>query len=330
MPANLTPEFEKAEQRFREATTDAEKLQALREMLSTIPKHKGTEKMQADIKRRISQLQKASAKKTGKAVDLFHVPKTGAGQVVLIGPPNAGKSSIVAACTNAPVKVADYPYTTSLPTPGMLNYEDVQIQLVDTPPMTADNIPPGLMGTINFADVIAIVIAADNQPAEYLDGILAIFSQRGLVLRTLPRNQLDNLDDVEAGTRKRSAIVLLNKIDLASADAIDKVRAICDGKLDVIPISTLTGEGLDVLAERFWKLLAVIRVYTKEPGKPVDKDRPYTLPVDSTVADLAAEVHRDLPKKMKFARIWGDGRFQGQHVHRTEVLHDKDIVEIHK
>ncbi len=144
MPANLTPEYEKAEKQFRQARTDEEKLEWLQEMLRVIPKHKGTDHMQADLKRRISQLRKSAVKKGGvKGVDPFHVPKGGVGQVVLVGAPNAGKSALVAAVTSASVKVTEYPYATALPTPGMWAYEDVQIQLVDTPPMTPSTSLPG-------------------------------------------------------------------------------------------------------------------------------------------------------------------------------------------
>ena len=166
MPANLTPDYERAEERLRQAADDAERLEALREMLSTIPKHKGTEKMQADIKRRISQLTKAAAKKTHvKGVDPFHIPRGGAGQIVLVGPPNVGKSQLLATTTHAAVKVADYPFTTALPAPGMWNYQDVQMELVDTPPVTAGHVPPGLLGTIRAADIIAVVVDAADEPA---------------------------------------------------------------------------------------------------------------------------------------------------------------------
>jgi uncharacterized protein len=160
MPANLTPDYERAEQRYRQATTDEDKLDALREMFSTIPKHKGTEKLQADLKRKISQFRKTIAKKPAKGADPFHVPRSGAGQVVLIGPPNVGKSMLVAKTTHAPAKVADYPFTTAIPLPGMAHFEDVQIELVDTPPLTPGHIPGGLMGTIRGADIIAIIVDA--------------------------------------------------------------------------------------------------------------------------------------------------------------------------
>ncbi len=326
VPANLTPEYEKADRRFREAGDDAEKLDALREMLRTIPKHKGTDHMQADIKRRISQMRKAIVKKgSSKGFDQFHVPKSGAGQVVLVGPPNTGKSSVVATTTNAPVKVAEYPYSTALPTPGMWPYEDVQIQLVDTPPITSEHVVAGLMGTINFADVIAVVIDVSSEPLEQIDMAFSVLSDRGLELSHLRCNQLD-----PENHRLRSALLVANKVDLVSAGDVDALRELYSGGLDIMPVSAATGDGLDALGRKLWELLAVIRVYTKQPGKPVDKDKPYTLATGSTINDLAVEIHRDLPEKMKFARIWGEGRFDGQRTHRSEILHDKDVVEIHQ
>lgn len=326
MPANLTPDFQKAEQRLRQAGTDEEKLAALREMLSTIPKHKGTDKMQGDIKRRISQLRKQAARKpAGKGTDPFYVPKNGAGQVALIGAPNVGKSSLLAATTNAPVKVGDYPYTTALPTPGMWEYQDVQIQLVDTPPMTPEHVPPGLFGTIRQADVIGIVADASGEALEQADSALTILACRDVRPVTVPQNELDGED-----SSNYPALIIASKADLAAAGNIDTLRELYAGRLEVMPVSAATGEGLERLARRLWELLAVIRVYTKEPGRAADNDRPYTLPVGATIEDLAGEIHRDLPGMMKFARIWGEGRFDGQRAHRSEVLHDKDVVEIHQ
>jgi len=326
MPANLTPEYEKAERRYREATSDDEKLAALRQMLSVIPKHKGTDKMQADLKRRISQLRKVAAKKGPvRTVDPFHVRKTGAGQVVVTGPPNTGKSALLATTTNAPVKVADYPYTTALPVPGMCAYEDVQIQLVDTPPMTPEHVPAGLMGTVRGADVIAIVVDAAGDGMEEADAILGILTERGVGLRSVPRGQID-----AEGPHRRSAVLIANKSDAARPGNVEALKELYAARLDVLPVSAATGDGIDRLIRRLWQLLDVVRVYTKQPGKPPDSAQPYILRSKATLADLAHEIHRDLPEKMRFARIWGQGRFDGQRAQRGEILRDKDIVEIHE
>ena len=347
MPANLTPEYEKAELRYRQATSDEERLAGLQAMLSAIPKHKGTEKMQADIKRRISQLrhegQKAAA---SKGPDPFHIPRSGAGQVVLIGAPNCGKSSLLAATTHAPVKVAAYPFTTVVPQPGMWHQDDVQIELVDTPPLTADHVPTGLMGTIRNADVVCVVVEAGEAALEQADMVLGVLSARGLALCSAPRNEL------QAGNSgHRPGLIVATKADVASPETITALQELYSatepqaadgagagqsnalrsaGGLEVLAVSAHTRQGLDEWFKRLWELLAMIRVYSKEPGRPPDMHRPFVLPAGATVADLARQIHRDLPERMKFARLWGHTRFEGQQVHRTEPLRDKDVVEIHE
>ncbi|KKL65002.1 hypothetical protein LCGC14_2159350, partial [marine sediment metagenome] len=326
MPANLTPEYEKAERGLREASTDEERLTALQEMLRAIPKHKGTDHMQADLKRRISQLRKSAVKKGSvKGVDPFHVPKGGVGQVVLVGAPNAGKSALVAAVTSASVKVTEYPYATALPTPGMWTYEDVQIQLVDTPPMTPEHITPGLMGTIRCGDVILIVVDAAVDPLGQAEGILDVFASREMELHSTPRSQW-----TDVGPASYMALIAATKTDLADPETVEVLRELYAGKLEVLPISPATGEGLAELQQRLWELLEVIRIYTKQPGRPPDMEKPYTLSVGSTLEGLAREIHREVPEKMRYARIWGEGRHDGQRANRGEVLRDKDIVEIHQ
>ncbi len=326
MPANLTPEYEKAQQRFREAKTTEERIAALEQMLAVIPKHKGTEKLQADLKRRLSQLRREEQRAPKrKGPDPFHIPKSGAGQVVLVGLPNMGKSSLLAAVTGAEVKVADYPFTTVVPQPGMWTMEDVQIELIDTPPLTAEHVPSGLMGTIRNADVVAIVVEAGDSALDQAETVLGVLRNRGLAVRSIPANQINRTD-----SSLRSGLILANKADLASPDAIESLRTLYAGTLDVLAVSAQTRSGLAELFKRLWELLGMIRVYSKEPGKPPDLHKPFTLPAGSTVADLARLIHRELAETMKFARLWGHSRFDGQQVPKTEVLHDRDIVEIHE
>jgi len=347
MPANVTPEYERAEQRYRQATTDEERLAALQEMLSTVPKHKGTEKMQADIKRRLSQLRKAEQKSAqSKGPDPFHIPKSGAGQVVLVGPPNTGKSSLLAATTNADAKVADYPFTTVVPQPGMWHNEDVQIELVDTPPITPDHVPTGLMGTIRSADLVCVVVEAGDDTLEQVESALTVLSARGLTLKSIPRNVLNASDPAQ-----RSGLIVVNKADLAGPGAVETLREIygsagpfdrgnhlnkapseanAERSLEVVAVSARTGLGLDDWFKRLWELLAMIRVYSKQPGRPAEMEKPFTLPLGASIADLARQIHRGLVDTMKYARLWGHARFEGQQVHKTELLQDRDIVEIHE
>lgn len=324
MPANLTPDYERAEQRYREALSEEDKLEALREMFRTIPKHKGTEKMQADLKRKISQMRKSVAKRPVKSADPYHIPRAGAGQVVLLGPPNVGKSAIVARCTSAAVKVADYPFTTAIPLPGMAHYKDVQIELVDTPPVVPEHIPGGMIGLLRNCDIIALVVDA-AEALEHTEMLLTLLESRGIAPRTIARPDLDPSDlSVHCG------VIVATRIDLAEAGAAETLAELYRGRLEVMGVSAETGAGLESLIERCWRLLGMIRVYTKQPGKPPDNDKPFALEMGSTVEDLAREIHRELPEKMKFARLWGTDRHAGQQVHRSETLRDGDVVEIHE
>ena len=184
MPANLTPDYLKAERAYRQAKTPQDKIAALEEMYATIPKHKGTEKMQADIKRRIAKTRSAATQARGKGggVDVFFVEKQGAGQAALVGTPNAGKSSLVAAVSHAKVKVAPYPYATHAPVPGMMPFEDIQIQLVDLPPVSAEGLVPGMTGTLRNADILMICLdlSADDV-LEQAEVCLRALEAKGLV-----------------------------------------------------------------------------------------------------------------------------------------------------
>jgi ribosome-interacting GTPase 1 len=328
MPANLTPDYQRAEQRYRASQTPDEKLAALEEMLRTLPKHKGTEKIQAELKRKISAAREASvAHKKGGGKDPFHVPPQGAGQVVLLGPPNVGKSAIVQALTDAPVKVAEFPFSTHAPVPGMAYYEDCPIQLVDMPPLTPEHMPGGMIGAIRNADIVAIVgnLAADSV-LEDLDAVLSVLRERRL--RLLSRAVLPAPGDEEPEPRR--GLIVANQCDRDGAKAnLAALRELIDSQLEIVPVSAASGENLDLLVKTLFGLLHVVRVYAKPPGKPPDKSAPFIIPVGSTVHYLAGHIHKELAAKLKFARLWGDNVFPGQQVNHDHVLHDKDVVEIH-
>ncbi|NLY38005.1 MAG: TGS domain-containing protein [Firmicutes bacterium] len=319
MPANLTPQYHAAEEKFRRAGTVEEKIKALQEMMAVIPKHKGTEKLQADIKRRIARLkEEGSRKKQTKGFNPFGVEKQGAGQVVLVGYPNSGKSALVGALSRAKVKVADYPYTTTLPVTGMMPYQDIYIQLVDTPPVTPDNIPPGIIGTFREADALMLVIDASAPDClDQLEGLLQLLQEREVI-------DLSEEGEIIAPV---PFLIAANKMDLPeSAENLEILSELKPG-LEITGISS-TGIGLDDLKEKLFAVLDIIRVYGKATGRPADMDRPFILKRGSTVLDFAEAVHKDFPRKLKSALVWGSSRFDGQAVPRDYVLEDRDVVEL--
>jgi ribosome-interacting GTPase 1 len=294
-------------------------------MLAVMPKHKGTDHLKADLRKKLSKLKDAGTqKKGGSHVDVFHVPKGGAGQIVLIGTPNCGKSSIVAALTNAKVNVADFPFATVGPVPGMVTFEDIQIQLVDMPPITADYSAPGQVGTYRNCDLIAIVIDLSGDVAEQLGVCMDFLESRNLLI-----DAETPASDDQGNALAKEAFVICTKSDIAQAGALEDLKQLCERPLEFVEISAETGTGLKELTAAFYRLLKIIRVYAKPPGKPADMTEPFTLPVGSTVMDLATEIHRQLAEKLKFARIWGTGVYDGQNTQRTHVLNDKDIIELH-
>jgi len=318
MPANLTPEFIKARNRFREARTPDGKLSALEEMLTTIPKHKGTDKMQADIKRRIAKLRdsQAQSKKRGAGHSYDHVPKEGAGQVVLIGPPNTGKSTLLSALTNAKPEVADYPFSTLTPVPGMMAFEDIQIQLIDLPPITPEYTAAWVYCLIRSADLALVVLdAADGELIpEELDEIVGLLADRHLRLSPAPA------DDPDAKVRILPCRIVLTKSAERGAVALP---------FPAVATNARDGRGLDDLRRAVFDALRLVRVYTKLPGEKPDLTEPYTLPAGSTVFDAVRTVHRDFVDRLKYVRIWGSGRFDGQQVPIDHRLEDGDIIEIH-
>ena len=343
MPANLTPMYRKAEEAFRQAKTVAGKIAALEEMYATIPKHKGTEKMQADIKHRLAKLRETAQQQKGRTgVDHFHVERQGAGQFVLVGLPNSGKSALVGALTKAHVTVAPYPFSTHLPVPGMMPFEDIQIQLVDTPPVTPDGVVPGMTGTIRAADGLLVCADLAADPLEQADACLRVIEGRGIVPLGRPARQPATARPVavpggdavaspapEGGSAMRM-ILVGTKLDLpGAAENFEALKELYKGILPVVAASAQTWQGLGEVPRTCFEMLGIVRIYSKEPGKPPDMEKPFVLPRGSTVLDVAAAIHKDIAAHLKRARIWGVGVYDGQPVQRDHVLADRDIIELH-
>ena len=324
MPANLTPQYFEAEKRYKRAKTPQERIEALEEMLAVMPKHKGTDKLRADLRAKIAKCYEEAEKRPvigKKGSLLYHVTKEGAGQVVLVGLHNVGKSQLVSIVTEASTEVADYPFTTLAPIPGMMSFENIQIQLVDVPAITAPNVDSWLRNILRNADLLLIIVDLNQDPVAQMEAIM----------ERLEKFRISIFDkEIEPGTVRKRALLLGNKGDLEGAgDGYVRLSSEYEGKLPIIRISAREGSGLGKLGELLYNALEIMRVYTRAPGGKPDMNDPTVIRKGSTVEELAEYVHKDFRSGLKYAQVWGSGKFDGQRVKRDYVLQEGDIVELH-
>jgi len=330
MPANLTAQYLKAEEEYRRATTLEEELKCLQEMLREIPKHKGTDHLQAQIKSKIAKAKRelASEKKTGKKKARgLRIPRQGAGTAILLGGPNAGKSQLVASVTRATPEVAPYPFTTTKPAPAMMPFEDVYVQLIDTPPITADYMDSHVHGLLRAADLALLLVDLGSD-----DGIEQCQEVLDRLAKTKSRLAVrSSLDEEDVGLSYTQTFLVPNKIDLPEApERLELLHDLCPLEFPEYVVSARQGIGLEALREAVYRAMDVVRVYTKLPSaKDPDMDRPFTLRRGSTLMELAALVHKDYATGLKFARVWGSAVHAGTQVKGDYELHDRDIVELH-
>jgi ribosome-interacting GTPase 1 len=329
MPANLTPQYQKAEEEYRRAQNPQDQVQCLEQMLKLIPKHKGTEKLQADLKTRLKEARGAAEteaktpKKVGKS---YRYPRQGAGQVVLLGAPNAGKSRILAELTHATPEVAPYPFTTREPMPGMMAWEDVTVQLLDTPPITESHFEPYLTSIVRSADMVVLVFdgSSDDAPDQTIEVV------RQLASRKTELSAESGFADEDFSTvRIQTRLVATRADDTGCEDRLAYLQEAMPHGFPVLRVEFDRPESRDELRAAVYEALRVIRVYTKRPGRPAQLDDPYTIPVGGTVDDLALRVHREMAELVKFAKVWGTSARDGQSVGRDHALADRDVVELH-
>lgn len=327
MPANLPPQYFDAEKRFREAKTPEGKVEALEEMLTIMPKHKGTDKLRADLRRKISKFKTQSQQKKGvsRHESAYSIDKEGAAQVVVIGPANVGKSSLIASLTNASPEVADFPHSTWKPTPGMASFENIQFQLVDTPPISQAHMEPGLADLIRRADILIILLDLHGDALEQLESTLFLLRE----LRVFPEG--DPIpEDLKKPPFIKKVLLVVNKMDQEEDEEDYEVfLELSETSLPSLGISARTKRNLTAFIERIFHISGIIRVYTKAPGKEPDLSAPFVLLKDSTLEHLAAKIHKDFLDKLKFAKLWGRDVYDGQMVQRDYVLQDGDVVEMH-
>jgi len=345
MPANLSPEYKAAADAYRKARDPGERLDHLREMLSVIPKHKGTDHLQADLKRRIKELDEelAGPKRGGaRSSPALVVRPEGAAQIALIGPPNSGKSLLHARLTGSGAKSGPYPHTTQYPEPGMFRWEDVLFQLVDLPAISAEHPLPWLGSTLQSADACLLVVdLADPECLQHVESVQAALRERKVSLvtewpadaRAAPAALSSHADAGDVFDLRLPTLLVANKSDLLGHPDTD-LEALAELEAPHFPAllaSALSGQGLVELGEWLWRSLGLVRIYTKAPGKPALHDRPFTLRHgEQTVADVARLVHRDMAQTLKYARVWGtSAAAEGQHVGRDHLLADRDVVELH-
>jgi len=320
MPANLPPQYFDVEERYREAKDPQEKLVYLQQMLSIVPKHKGTEKLQAELKTKIKKLKDTIAKQKkskGAGGTWYQVEKQGAGQAVLVGLASSGKSTLMNALTNAHAQVGDYPFTTQLPQVGMMEFENTKIQIVDTPPLY-DESPPWLFGLYRNGDFLLIVLDGEGDVVEDFETIQSALDDKNIFIR-----------EHEFGDIKK-ALIVLNKCDRQEKFSVKELFTAQYGDdFSVVTVSAFDAKGIDVLRRKIFEALNIIRVYTKKIGEPVVKDEPVVLRNGATVIDAAEHIHKDFKKNLKYARLWNELGYSGQRVEKNHVLADEDVLEFH-
>jgi len=327
MPANLPPEYFETEKKLKTAKTISEKIEILEKLLSIVPKHKGTEKLQAVLKRKISKLRDQQQKKsaTARRGPIFHIERSGAAQLILIGPPNSGKSQVLNSLTNAYSEVADYPYSTKKPVPGMMPFKDIKIQLIDTPPIGEEYIEPWLPELIKLADAVLLVVDLNDDD---------LLSQIDTIFQKLKEKKIELVGSIKENTETnfflKKTMIIGNKFDQQQAKENFKIlKELFEKDFLIFPYSAKEKTNSEELKEKIYNFLDLIRVYSKVPGKKPDLNEPFVFKKGSTIMDMAERIHKDFARNLKYARVWNKNNLNGLKVTKDYLLQEEDIVELH-
>jgi ribosome-interacting GTPase 1 len=336
MPANLSPEYKAAELHYRQARDPKERLQWLREMLRVVPKHKGTDHLQGDIKRRIKALsdEAGSPNRRGGAHSAppIFIRSEGAAQLALIGPPNSGKSSLHATLTGSNVQIAPYPFTTQYPRPGMMPYLDIAFQLVDLPAIAPEHPVPWISDTLHSADGCLLVIdLSEAECVEQVEAVHDVLRQRHVSLTECWDAGAVHGQEDDPFALCLPTLLLDNKADRVGnpEEDLEVFRELTGLRYPALAVSAVNGNGLGQIGPFLLQQLHIVRAYTKMPGHPPDRDRPFTLRHGQTIEDVARLVHPDLVRTLRYARVWGKSGFEGQHVGLDHRIEDGDVIELH-
>ncbi|SYZ74194.1 Small GTP-binding protein [Candidatus Zixiibacteriota bacterium] len=330
MPANLPPQYYELEREYKKEQDPREKLRLAQELLAMMPKHKGTDKLQAELKAKISKLkeQLESGQKIHGARHLEthdHIDREGAGQAILIGPPNSGKSSLLASLTHAHPLITDYPLATREPLTGMMAFETVQIQLIDTPSIAPEHFENYLINLIRQADSVLLVVDLTSTDLEKeIAHIFNLLQEKRIRLCA----EIPLVPDDPLFSCKRTLIVGHKMLEDNSAQGMDFLKKTYSS-FPLIWSSILDDDSLGALRRAIFASLRIIRAYTKKIGQAAAIADPIVLPVGGTIEQAALTIHKDFARQLQFAKIWREGHFEGYKVSRTFVLADGDIVEFH-